>query len=136
MTYGELLEVLNRMTPQQLQQDVTIYDNDEYLGGWSLKTAGDENDVLDTGHPYLYIGGKMMNTIGYKEINLTDHQLAAHLGDRVAFVQPIGNYTIFHAKDDESALAIVEYINIENSRRILIRKEEYDAAILRNSVKN
>ena len=63
LTYGQLLERLYELTPEQLQQTVTVYnlDNDETFGMLDTDTAGQEHpqdvrpeqDVLDAGHFYL-----------------------------------------------------------------------------------
>lgn len=54
MTYNELLEILNSMTPDQLNQNVTVCvtDQEEY---WMIDQArvSLDNDVLDDGHVYL-----------------------------------------------------------------------------------
>jgi hypothetical protein len=59
MTYGELLELLQRLSPEQLDQTVTIHhvDDDEFypLQGDHLMVADEEIDTLDTGHLYLAI---------------------------------------------------------------------------------
>ena len=60
MTYAELAEIIQDMTVDQLNSDVTVYDSkiDEFF---SLRTdrpyliSTDDLDVLDTGHPYLVI---------------------------------------------------------------------------------
>lgn len=59
MTYGELLELLQRLSPEQLAQTVTIYhvNDDEFhpLQGDHLMVADEEIDTLDPGHLYLAI---------------------------------------------------------------------------------
>lgn len=56
ITYKTLLNLLNRMSDEQLDCDVTIYDDvaDEYLPGEML-ICGHQHDVLDDGHPYLRV---------------------------------------------------------------------------------
>lgn len=54
MTYSELLQVLIRMKPEQLEQDATVYDisGDEYYPVYEVKY--NVNDpILDPEHPYL-----------------------------------------------------------------------------------
>tara|TARA_Y100000004_G_scaffold165364_1_gene196181 strand:+ start:566 stop:751 length:186 start_codon:yes stop_codon:yes gene_type:complete len=61
MTYMKLLETLERMTPEELAMDVTVYSrgDEEYYPAESLLTVIEEhnNDVLDNGHKYLVIDG-------------------------------------------------------------------------------
>jgi hypothetical protein len=54
ITYKTLLALLKRMTDEQLDCDVTIYDDvaDEYMAG-ELLICGPSHGVLDDGHPYL-----------------------------------------------------------------------------------
>jgi len=54
-TYSELLQILNRLSPEQLKQNVTIYDieNDEYFPCFRFETLHQSDDVLDTDHPYI-----------------------------------------------------------------------------------
>lgn len=60
MTWNELIEKLNKMTPEQRNTDVTVYvsSEDEFYPLAStdkpLYTAEDD-DVLDKGHPFLII---------------------------------------------------------------------------------
>ena len=56
MTYQKLLEELTKLNEDQLQQDVTVYDNecDEYHPAEKLVIETDEfQDVLDCGHPII-----------------------------------------------------------------------------------
>ena len=51
-TYRELLEVLNKLEPSQLNQDITLKDNqEEYYGLEIVVSEEEEDDVLDEGHP-------------------------------------------------------------------------------------
>ena len=58
MTYRELREQLDKLSAEQLDMDVTIYDaeDDEFYGCYSpnlqLNTS---EDTLDKEHPYLTI---------------------------------------------------------------------------------
>jgi len=61
VTYAELQEMLQQLTPEQMAKDVTIYIRgvDEY---YPLSESDpcclankDETDVLDPGHPYLVV---------------------------------------------------------------------------------
>ncbi|HMW10664.1 MAG TPA: hypothetical protein PJ987_09485 [Bacteroidia bacterium] len=55
-TYRELLEVLNKLEPSQLNQDITLKDNqEEYYGLEIVVSEEEEDDVLDEGHPYFEI---------------------------------------------------------------------------------
>ena len=49
MTYAQLLDHLLTLTPQQLNQTVTIYSRsmDEYFAVSSVTEAGEDCDVLD-----------------------------------------------------------------------------------------
>ena len=53
--YLHMLILLQRMTPEQLKCNITIYDpdTDEYYPCKTLLTASDTNCVLDKDHPYL-----------------------------------------------------------------------------------
>lgn len=63
LTYGQLLDKLKTLTPEQLNQDVTFYDanNDEVHALTFCDITGQEephdvrpaSDVLDDGHFYL-----------------------------------------------------------------------------------
>lgn len=61
MTYAELLERLQNATPEQLQQDVTVYVSgvDEFYALVHdhpvCETVEDKHDQLDPGHLYLVI---------------------------------------------------------------------------------
>lgn len=55
MTYGELLEQLYELSPQQLNQTVTVYSGDEYLPVSETGIAADD-DVLDEDHFVLVTG--------------------------------------------------------------------------------
>ena len=64
LTYGQLLEKLYELTPEQLTQTVTVYnlDNMETFGMLGADITGQEDeqdlrperDVLDLGHFYLF----------------------------------------------------------------------------------
>jgi len=59
-TYGELLEVLNGLTSEQLEQDITFKDKDEeYYGMEVIVSEESEDDVLDKGHAFLEINAKI-----------------------------------------------------------------------------
>lgn len=62
MTYADLLQRLQTLTPEQLQQDVTVYDMDdeETYALNDCDVVGEEDEqidgpagVLDDGHFYL-----------------------------------------------------------------------------------
>lgn len=60
MTYADLLEQLNLLTPEQLKMDVTVLvsEMDEFYGlyedyPWVFSTEND--DRLDSKHPYMVI---------------------------------------------------------------------------------
>ena len=56
MTYQELLNQLQQLNPEQLNQDVAVYDEgtDEYYQGKvKLVFATDAQDVLDLNHPII-----------------------------------------------------------------------------------
>lgn len=59
MTYKDLGEYIKNLSPDQLNQDVTIYVSglDEYysLVGDYPAVEADADDVLDIGSPYLVI---------------------------------------------------------------------------------
>jgi hypothetical protein len=61
ITYKDLLENLQAMTPEQLNQNVTVYVSgvDEFYSlvqDYPIAVAQPENnDVLDPGHTYLVI---------------------------------------------------------------------------------
>lgn len=54
MTYSELLQVIIRMSPEQLKQDATVYDisGDEYYPIYDVKYNVDDH-ILDPDHPYF-----------------------------------------------------------------------------------
>jgi hypothetical protein len=60
-TYRDLLAHLQTLAPEQLDQDVTVFDldTDEYRPLFKHNPIGvataETNDVLDTGHVYLII---------------------------------------------------------------------------------
>ena len=64
LTYGQLLEKLYELTPEQLTQTVTVFnlDNMETFGMLGADITGQEHeqdlrperDVLDSGHFYLF----------------------------------------------------------------------------------
>ena len=63
MTYADLLATLQTLTPEQLAQDVTVFDMDneetyalndsDITGQEDEQTIRPESDVLDPGHFYL-----------------------------------------------------------------------------------
>lgn len=58
MTYKQLLEELQTLTPEQLEATVTINEpyNDEYIAVVYSNIAEEaSNDVLDPGHYYLIL---------------------------------------------------------------------------------
>lgn len=60
MTYSELLQELNKLTPEQLAQDVTVYlsETDEFFAvvpDFPWCESDDSCDVLDAGHKYLVV---------------------------------------------------------------------------------
>ena len=59
MTYAELIQRLQQATPEQLQQDVTVYvaSIDEFYPVFasSVMEADDDTQVLDPGHIYFTI---------------------------------------------------------------------------------
>lgn len=54
MTYSELLQVIIRMSPEQLKQDATVYDisGDEYYPIYDVKYNVDDH-ILDPDHPFF-----------------------------------------------------------------------------------
>jgi hypothetical protein len=55
MTYKELLNQLSQLSEEQLNQDVAVYDGNEYeyyQASVEFMFAT-ETDVLDVGHPYI-----------------------------------------------------------------------------------
>lgn len=70
MRYLDLLEELKKFTPEQLQMDVTISTaNEEYFPA-RLSYVGDDQDVLDPGHPVL--DTSEFDPLEEKEIELDD----------------------------------------------------------------
>jgi hypothetical protein len=57
MTYKELAEVISKMTPEQQQMSVTVYDLEfeEHYPVKFLQKAQNDSDVLDPEHPMLYL---------------------------------------------------------------------------------
>ena len=58
MTYKQLSEAINKMTEEQQNSDVTVYDtaSDEYFPSERYDFAdGNGEFVLDVGHPLLII---------------------------------------------------------------------------------
>ena len=58
MTWDQLADCINNMSPDQRETDVTIYDGTQcefhpVIEG--LKFSKPENDVLDPGHPFVII---------------------------------------------------------------------------------
>jgi hypothetical protein len=58
MTYKELKELLIEFSDEQLQMTATVYvtDSDEY---WAIDfpaISGEDNEALDTDHPYFVVG--------------------------------------------------------------------------------
>ena len=62
MTYRELLKHLSGFTPEQMDQNVTIYiPGDEYITVCSMSVVDldlTNDDVLDEGHIVLNTGGE------------------------------------------------------------------------------
>lgn len=60
MTYKDLLEELNKLTEEQLNQTVTIYEpyQDEYIAAVDTCVSTEfECDALDEGHFYIILKG-------------------------------------------------------------------------------
>lgn len=57
MTYEKLLEIINRMPPERLKDDVSVYltDSDEYYPVYAVLVSDDTNDVLDPGHYFIAV---------------------------------------------------------------------------------
>ena len=59
MTYGELLALLKKLSPEQLKQDVTVYLSDVddiYPASFIFNTDEDMGEALDSvdiGHPLI-----------------------------------------------------------------------------------
>jgi len=66
LTYKKLLKRLKKMTPEQLEMTVTIYDANNIemsmVDGFAVTGEEDDQDVrpeageIDEGHPYLIVG--------------------------------------------------------------------------------
>ena len=60
MTYAELLQRLQHATPEQLQQDVTVYVKqlDEFYAVFNsnVTESDDTTQVIDPGHLYMIVG--------------------------------------------------------------------------------
>ena len=56
MTYRELLSRLNKATPEQLSNDVSVYlrATDEFYPVAKI-IENQESDILDIGHLYLFV---------------------------------------------------------------------------------
>jgi len=54
MTYQELLLVLQAMTKEQLEMDVTISRYEDYYSVNGVEFS-DADDILNLGHPYLIV---------------------------------------------------------------------------------
>lgn len=60
MNYRQLLNVLERLTDEELNQDITIYSisDDEFFPARALGIANKQDtDVLDEGHLYITFEG-------------------------------------------------------------------------------
>jgi hypothetical protein len=56
MTYGKLLTDLKSLTEEQLEMDVTSFEEGEYYPiELVLMSTGPEADVLDANHPFFLI---------------------------------------------------------------------------------
>jgi hypothetical protein len=57
ITYGVLLNQLSKLSKEQLDMTVTVYDaeRDEFFPVTSYDLTGKETDVLDRNHPVLSI---------------------------------------------------------------------------------
>ena len=58
MTYKQLLEQLQQLSPERLEDTVTVHDpyQDEMIAVIHTETAAfDDTDVLDPGHFYLVL---------------------------------------------------------------------------------
>lgn len=58
MTYRELLSRLKEATEEQLDQNVTLFDMDEFLPitGVKMTPIDEPADILDPGHLYITTG--------------------------------------------------------------------------------
>ena len=56
MTYNDLKNALTRLSPSQLNMDVTIYieKDDEFFAAETIEIMS-ETDILDKNHPFLTI---------------------------------------------------------------------------------
>ena len=57
MTYAQLKKYISFFTPEQLNQDVTIYvnDMDEFYPVESIQVSDETIDVLDSDHVFLVV---------------------------------------------------------------------------------
>jgi len=54
MTWKELVQLVDNMSEEQKNTDVTFFDNrNEFFGVQSLEFTGDFDDILDANHPFL-----------------------------------------------------------------------------------
>lgn len=55
MTYQQLKEELAKLTPEQLQMDVALFDYnmDEYFFAREMKISGSDDYVLGLNHPFI-----------------------------------------------------------------------------------
>lgn len=54
MTYRDLVQRLQTLSEEQLDMDVTVWqENGEFVPVFGLFETADEADVLDANHPYL-----------------------------------------------------------------------------------
>lgn len=62
MTYKQLLERLQTLTPEQLAMDASVYVHqfDEYIPLALFRFSGPDEDVLDEGHPLLETVGRRL----------------------------------------------------------------------------
>ena len=82
MTYRQLLACAVLMNEDQLDQDVTVEDPDEYNDGEcyaaNLRIAGKKHPSLDSGHPIIYVDNNPRLYTGktnieiFKDIGLGD----------------------------------------------------------------
>lgn len=56
-TYQELLDALKELTPEQLKMTATVFVRgvDEYYPVQTFGVGGNDQSVLDEGHPYLLV---------------------------------------------------------------------------------
>lgn len=66
MTYADLLTKLLKLSNEELEKDVTIFDikEDEFYPACSLKLTGNYCDVLDERHPIIEIRGSFERILG------------------------------------------------------------------------